>query len=240
MEVPKMPNALNIGFSALISGKKELDVFSSLVDVTSPDILKGTFVSVPPTIKKESWIIKQEKLERKKRKRQKENLLFAKKKAKLKAIAKEERKKAKRAAANMWSGRCSKCQKNGKGANYCRNIVCHRGPDWRVERDRILMLSNGGILPPKSSAKKRKLAAAKKLHQQQQQKLKGSTQSALGKRPKPPTALNRNPNIVRLEKKRALRGRRAFPKIPGTPDFVCYLSPTASSDDDENNDDWTY
>ena len=66
MEVPKMPNALNIGFSALISGKKELDVFSSLVDVTSPDILKGTFVSVPPTIKKESWIIKQEKLERKK------------------------------------------------------------------------------------------------------------------------------------------------------------------------------
>ena len=35
----------------------------------------------------------------------------------------------------MWSGRCSKCQRNGKGANYCRNTVCHDGPDWRIERD---------------------------------------------------------------------------------------------------------
>ena len=41
----------------------------------------------------------------------------------------------KRQRANLWSGRCSKCQRNGKGANYCRNTVCHDGPDWRMERD---------------------------------------------------------------------------------------------------------
>ena len=46
-----------------------------------------------------------------------------------------EKKMEKRKRANMWSGRCSKCQRNGKGANYCRNTVCHDGPDWRIERD---------------------------------------------------------------------------------------------------------
>ncbi len=46
-----------------------------------------------------------------------------------------EKKMEKRKRANMWSGRGSKCQRNGKGANYCRNTVCHDGPDWRIERD---------------------------------------------------------------------------------------------------------
>ena len=46
-----------------------------------------------------------------------------------------QKKMEKRQRANLWSGRCSKCQRNGKGANYCRNTVCHDGPDWRMERD---------------------------------------------------------------------------------------------------------
>ena len=46
-----------------------------------------------------------------------------------------EKKMEKRKRANRQSGRGSKCQRNGKGANYCRNTVCHDGPDWRIERD---------------------------------------------------------------------------------------------------------
>ena len=49
------------------------------------------------------------------------------------------RKLAKKLRASIWKGRCLKCQRNGKGSNYCRNKVCHDAPDWQVERDYRLL-----------------------------------------------------------------------------------------------------
>ena len=82
----------------------------------------------------------------------------AKKKRKLSEATRRrtlKRKLSKQLRASLWTGRCIKCQRNGKGANYCRNKVYHDAPDWRIERDCRLLsteyakktLSGRGTVP---------------------------------------------------------------------------------------------
>ena len=69
----------------------------------------------------------------------------AKKKRKLsetKRLRTFNRKLSKKLRASLWTGRCIKCHRNGKGSNYCRKKVYHDAPDWRIERDCRLLASD--------------------------------------------------------------------------------------------------
>ena len=104
-----------------------------------------------------------------------------------------------------WSGRCTKCQKNGKGANYCRTVVCHDSPDWRVDRERLMQ---SGYRSGRSD----------------QAVLETSRKSVMAGEDE-----GKKHSVVRN-----LTMRRAFPKIPGLlDDRVLYLDPTAESDNEE-------
>ena len=130
------------------------------------------------------------------------------KKRKLKIVQKGRKKPVnatEKVPVTRWSGRCTKCQKNGKGANYCRTVVCHDSPDWRVDRERLMQSGyrNGRSDPAVLETSRKSVMAGEE---------EDKKHSVVG-------------NLTK---------RRAFPKIPGLlDDRVLYLDPTAESDNEE-------
>ena len=59
-----MASAVGMKSSSFIANKKSMKALSTLVDSITADNRKGALVAVPPTVKKESWTMKKEKMER--------------------------------------------------------------------------------------------------------------------------------------------------------------------------------